>query len=347
MTHTMFRKIRLFIILVALSFAAGFFFERYNPWLPPADNLHYIFNWTVGPMLVWGFEIFFVPSRWGAPLRKMFFLAAILVKALYLMLAVITTVFAQQILLHGNLDVTFLIQPGIYIIVAFILIAVSILHTITQVIRIIGGRVLVNFILGRYHRPVQEERIFMFLDLAGSTALAERLGDIGVQTMITRLFFDITEPIIKFGGEIHRYVGDQVIIIWPLSDSKNILQAIRCYFAIAAIVRQRAPRYEEWFKTTPHFWAALHGGSVVISECGDLKQEIVYFGDTVNMTARIEQQCKTLDCPFLISAEMLNRISLPADMSARSMGSIHLRGRERETELFTITEEPAPVFFQA
>lgn len=298
MTHIMFRKIRLFIILVALSFACGVIFERSNLWLPPPENLHYIFNWTIGPALIWGFEIFFVPSRWGAPLRKMFFLSEILVKALYLIIAVIVTVIAHQILLHGYIDMGFLTQYEIYIVIAFILVAVFILHTGTQIIRIIGGRVLINFILGRYHHPVQEERIFMFLDLAESTSLAERLGDIGVQTMITRLFFDFTEPIIKFGGEIHRYVGDQIIIIWPLSNHGNILQAIRCYFAIAARVKQRAPRYKDKFDVTPRFWTALHGGPVVISECGDLKQEIVYFGDTVNVTARMEQQCKTLDCPF-------------------------------------------------
>jgi adenylate cyclase len=92
---------------------------------------------------------------------------------------------------------------------------------VLQIVRIIGGRTLINFVLGKYYRPIREEKIFMFLDLVGSTALAERLGDIGVQTMITRFFFDISEPIIENGGEVHRYVGDQVVVTWPLKAGED------------------------------------------------------------------------------------------------------------------------------
>lgn len=35
---------------------------------------------------------------------------------------------------------------------------------------------MLNLLLGRYHRPVAEERIFMFLDLNDSTAIAAALG---------------------------------------------------------------------------------------------------------------------------------------------------------------------------
>lgn len=51
--------------------------------------------------------------------------------------------------------------------------------------------------------------------------------------------------------------------------------------------------------------------------------------------------------PFLISGELLNRIELPEDLQAESKGSIQLRGREQETELFTITQAPAPDATQA
>ena len=266
----------------------------------------------------------------------MFFLTAILAKSLILVGVVVFTVIAHQLLLHGGLHPHFFTHPEFYIITAFVLLLVAIIQAVSQIVRITGGRVLINFILGKYHRPVREERIFMFLDLVGSTPLAERLGDIGVQTMITRFFFDITEPIIEFGGEIHRYVGDQVVIIWPLQESANILRAIHCFFAIAAKVREITPEYEREFGAIPTFRVGLHGGPVVISECGDFKQEIVYFGDTVNTTARIEQQCKTFDCSFLISSDLMERIDLPKTLQAQSKGFVQLRGRETGTELFTI-----------
>ena len=43
--------------------------------------------------------------------------------------------------------------------------------------RVIGGRALNNLLLGRYHQPVREERVFLLIEFKGSTALAERLRD--------------------------------------------------------------------------------------------------------------------------------------------------------------------------
>ena len=45
-----------------------------------------------------------------------------------------------------------------------------------EVNRLLGQNVLLNFITGRYHKPRLEERILLFIDMEGSTGLAERLG---------------------------------------------------------------------------------------------------------------------------------------------------------------------------
>ena len=52
----------------------------------------------------------------------------------------------------------------------------------------------------------------MFLDLADSTSLAEKLGELRVHDLITRFFFDIDEPIHDHGGSVLSYVGDEVIV---------------------------------------------------------------------------------------------------------------------------------------
>ena len=57
----------------------------------------------------------------------------------------------------------------------------------------------------------------MFLDIADSTRLAEAMGELRVHDLITRFFFDIDEPISDFGGAVHAYVGDEVIVSWPVS----------------------------------------------------------------------------------------------------------------------------------
>ena len=311
----------------------------------PPLYTHGAFAGLVLGVLVWGFELYFLRSRWGAPIRRAHFLVAIVVKTAILSGAVFVTVLVEQQVLHGGVDEFLALDHPflrLYRLLGYVLLIVVVFSAIVQVVRIIGARVLGNFILGRYHRPVSEGRIFMFLDLAGSTALAERLGDIGVQTMITRFFFDITEPILEWGGEIHRYIGDEVVVTWPLRDGAANAQSVHCYFAIRDRMRLLATAYARDFGAAPEFRVGLHGGPVVVSECGDAKQEIVYFGDTVNTAARIEQECKRQDRPFLVSGPLLERMSLPPEYAAQSMGAIRLRGRGQDIELFAVERPGAP-----
>src|SRR6185503_9770439 len=124
-----------------------------------------------------------------------------------------------------------------------------------------------------------EERVLMFLDLSGSTSLAEALGDVRMQELLTRFFFDIDGPIVAHGGEVHAYVGDEVIVTWPLTPRVSAGCCIDCFFAVTDRVAENAQSYLQRFGSVPQFRAALHAGPVVISECGDSHRQIAFFGD--------------------------------------------------------------------
>ncbi len=343
MSRLMLYRLRLFVILVVIATLLGVLDAYLGDVSGEVDRAtamyHTGINWCIGSSLIWGFEILLVPSRYGAGIRRLYFLTAIVLKSVVLILVVVLVGLLGRALLHDLYDLSFLVEPRFFRTLLIVFFATILFQAVLQIVRIIGGRTLINFILGKYFRPIREDKIFMFLDLIGSTALAKQLGDVGVQTMITKFFFDITEPIVEYGGEIHRYVGDQVVVTWPLKSGKGNLQVIQCCFAIADKLREKAFEYERAFGMVPRYRIGLHGGPVVISQCGDRKQEISYFGDTVNTAARIEQQCKTLDCPLLISSELLDRIALPSSFQSQSRGSVILSGRENETELFTIINE--------
>jgi adenylate cyclase len=143
--------------------------------------------------------------------------------------------------------------------------------------------VLINVVLGRYRHPIREDRIMMFLDLAGSTSLAEALGEVRMQELLTRFFFDIDEPIVAHGGEVHAYVGDEVIVSWPLSAGVSGGACLDCFFAVSDRIEEQADSYRGQFGSVPRFRAGLHAGPVVIGECGDSRRQIAFFGDTMNV----------------------------------------------------------------
>jgi class 3 adenylate cyclase len=85
------------------------------------------------------------------------------------------------------------------------------------------------------------------------------------------------------------------------------------------------------------FWAGLHLGPVVTGEVGTVKHEIVYLGDTLNTSARIQQACRTYERPFLASADVIDVLELPSTMEAESLGPIVLRGVGSAIELLAIS----------
>lgn len=334
-------RLKTFAWLMLATTLGGLLFAHLAPGDEGSNYGRAAFNWALGGAAVWWFEIFFIPSRWGMVIRRMHFISALLVKALILLGIILAVIPIVRIIHFGSFDPALYLEPRMIRATIFAFLLAAVLVAITQIIRLVGSRELINFILGRYHHPVEVRTVFMFLDLVGSTALAERMGDVGVQAMITRFFFDIAQPIREFGGETHRYVGDQVVVTWPYVDDQAPLQAIECYFAIAERLHRLESNYRRDFGAVPGFRIGVHGGHVVISECGDDKQELVYFGDTVNMAARIEQQCKTFDCNFLISGDLLENCRLPDHLQAVKMGAVQLRGRQNETELFMVTRVDA------
>jgi class 3 adenylate cyclase len=210
--------------------------------------------------------------------------------------------------------------------------------------RLIGGRVLDSFLLGTYHRPRREQRIVMFLDIADSTALAERMGEVRVHDLITRFFFDIDRPIADHDGEVHAYVGDQVIVTWRLSeDPERNAGSLRCFFAAEERMAELAPAYRSEFGLALRFRAGIHSGPVVISECGDAKRQIAYFGDTMNVAARLCEHAKIAGEGLLVSAEMLHGAAIPLGLSIGSPDSIGLRGRQTPVEAYAVHRRyPAP-----
>ena len=77
----------------------------------------------------------------------------------------------------------------------------------------------------------------------------------------------------------------------------------------------------------PEFRAALHCGEIVAGEIGDLRREIAYVGDTLNVAARLLDAAKTLGRDVLVSTELLERATLPPDLKAEPLPTLAVRGR--------------------
>lgn len=213
---------------------------------------------------------------------------------------------------------------------SFILIALFLL----EIIQLIGKANFVRLFFGLYRQPREVSRIFMFLDLKGSTSIAEKLSNKNYSAFIRDFFYDISDAIILYKGEIYQYAGDEVIVVWPIK--KKNTNCIQCFFKIEEIINQKRGVYQSKYGMIPEFKAGIHSGQVIVTTVGKQKKEIVYHGDVLNTTARIEGKCNELNQSLLISEDALKNIKLKKKFSLREKGAIELKGKAHKLSLYGV-----------
>ncbi|HEX9590643.1 MAG TPA: adenylate/guanylate cyclase domain-containing protein, partial [Bradyrhizobium sp.] len=157
------------------------------------------------------------------------------------------------------------------------------------VTNIIGPRAFLNFFIGRYHTPVEEKRFVLFVDIAGSTGLAERLGGIAIHRLLDRTFRLLTVAVVDYRGEVLNYVGDEVIVTWPERGGAIDCRPLRCFVAMRDELSRASGQLEREFGAAPRIRGSLHFGPVIVGEIGDVKRAIVFNGDVMNTAARLEE----------------------------------------------------------
>jgi adenylate cyclase len=292
--------------------------------------------------LIVAFEIGYANAPAGRWLRRLPMFWAVLIKAaVYAILIVGGDTVAGLVLSWTPAGGILQFNITFVYVMLFSLSGAIIANFVIAVNRMLGAGALASFFTGRYHRPREEQRIFLFLDLVGSTGLAERMGPVAFHAFLNEVIFDLTAPILENGGEIHRYVGDEVIATWRLSNPERNARPLYCYDQCLATLSQRAGQYRTRFGAAPAVRAAFHAGPVVVGEMGDYRREITMLGDVVNTTARIEQACRDAGKPAILSGTLMDALALPPEFGAEPLGPMPLRGKSEAIDLYALTRTPA------
>jgi len=239
---------------------------------------------------------------------------------------------------YGDAFQHFLFHEDFHIMIIYAVVMMSIIIFTKQMSRKMGQRTLFNFITGKYTRPYHEERIFMFLDLDASSALAETLGDLRYHQFLNEFYYDIADEIVDAHGDIYQYVGDEVVITWKMKTGLNSGNCLRPYFQILGKIEKVKQKYIDKFGAYPRFKAAVHCGQVIAAQIGDIKTEIVFHGDVVNTTSRIERLCSDLGEKLLISRSLYDRLPSHVCDHFVSVGNVKPRGKQQLIELFGYRE---------
>ena len=198
------------------------------------------------------------------------------------------------------------------------------------------GQMLLIF-LGKYNKPITENRIFMFLDLRDSTTIAEKLGHIIYSKLLQQCFLDMNQLIPNSGAQIYQYVGDEAVLTWKISHyESNFIKPVQLFFAFKKKLEKKAKYYKSKFGVVPKFKAGVNAGVVTVAEIGSLKREIAYHGDVVNTASRLRSACNEFDKELLASEYLIRNIDQNYQYKIDEIGEVNLKGKKNSIKVFSI-----------
>ncbi|CAN5406988.1 adenylate cyclase Cya2 [soil metagenome] len=230
---------------------------------------------------------------------------------------------------------TYITDFNSVVFIVYMLVVSFIFTLFRQIDKKMGRGNLWRMIRGEYYEPKEVQRTFMFMDLRSSTTIAEKLGNIQYSKFLRDCFNELAR-VACYHAEVYQFVGDEVVLTWPVKSKNFKMDVIKTFVAYNATLNARSDYFMSTYGVVPEFKAGVHSGTVTLTEVGQVKREMAYHGDTINTAARLEAECNGLQVNILVSKAALDALTLNDYTGLRPLGLVKLRGRVEEIEVFTI-----------
>lgn len=214
-----------------------------------------------------------------------------------------------------------------------------------NLLRHFDEKTILEWLLGTYHLPSEEDRIFLFVDIKDSTSIAESLGNKQYFDFIQEFHNLAADAIKQNEGQVYQYIGDEIVITWTLKNGVRNNNAINLFFEIEQALQQNASQFYQRFGRIATVRGALHAGRVTRGEIGKAKKEFGYVGDVINTAARMQSVAKkTPGASLVISEGLLKEFTNPLTFDAHPLGNYALRGKNEQVSLYALKPLSATVY---
>jgi class 3 adenylate cyclase/tetratricopeptide (TPR) repeat protein len=138
-------------------------------------------------------------------------------------------------------------------------------------------------------RQVRKTITVVFCDLAGSTALGERLDPESLQRVMSQYFQQMREVLERHQGTVEKFIGDAVVGVFgvPRLHEDDALRAVRAAVELQAALAELNKELERAWGVTLQLRTGVNTGEVVTGSAA--AGSALVLGDAVNVAARLEQ----------------------------------------------------------
>ena len=191
-------------------------------------------------------------------------------------------------------------------------------------------------------KPVRQDVAVMFLDLSGSTEVAEALGPERSRDLLSAMQTLVEGEVTAHGGVVINYMGDGVMAAFGLPRPRGD-DAARALAAVEALRESMTA----WLAELPpgaqrrlDFRIGLHFGPAILSRLGSpTQQQITATGDTVNVASRLLEVAKQQQRRVIVSEDLFKAASATAsDAAGYAALTVPIRGRASALRIRVRTE---------
>lgn len=187
-----------------------------------------------------------------------------------------------------------------------------------------------SFVYGKAQVHASEERklVCMFIDMRGSTEMAEKRLPFDTVFIVNRFLAAVAQAVTQAGGQPNQYLGDGLLALFGLKN--DLPTACRQALNAAAMVAGNVDHLNRMFadaESRPiRFGIGIHTGDVITGDIG-YRDTIVFtaLGDTVNVTARLEELTKERECQVVLSDDVLTTAGFAPE--GLPSAEVFIRGR--------------------
>jgi adenylate cyclase len=188
---------------------------------------------------------------------------------------------------------------------------------------------------GRLPEVTEQTLTALFVDIQGSTELAERLGATLFSQLLARYYTDMTQIVFDHGGLMHQYMGDGLIAIFGIF---GIAQAERRAVQAGLAMLQRQKNVEAAGEHVV-IGVGVNSGPMMAGylEIQD-RIEFSVLGDPVNVCQRLQGMAR----PDRLLIGPATYQAVAGQFTIQAVGPMEVRGRTRPVDTYEVLPDPMP-----
>ncbi|MGH7046923.1 MAG: adenylate/guanylate cyclase domain-containing protein [Stellaceae bacterium] len=168
----------------------------------------------------------------------------------------------------------------------------------------------------------------LFTDIAEFTTLVETLDSEIIAPLLNDYLGAMTDIVFSHGGTVVKLVGDAMHVLFgaPAEQADHAARAVACALELDTSAEAFRERWRQRGIALGETRLGLAAGPAIVGNFGGTRYfDYTAYGDTVNISARLEAANKQLGTRICVGSSVASRV---AGFTGRPVGDLVLRGRK-------------------